>query len=152
MATADLKAIIRVRKWEVDEKRRELGLVLDQEAAIEDRQRALEAEVIRENAALPENIRAGGIGEAMTLGAYAARALERRRALAEELDAVRRRIEAMRDELADMFKDLKTFELAQEARELAARKEADRKEQIVLDEIGMDLFRRRTAADGNSGS
>ncbi len=142
MSGGDLKTIIRVRKWEVDEKRRELGALLAEEAALLSRRTALDEEVLAENACAREHVREADF----TLGSYAARAHSRRLQLDAALAEANRRVEAARDELAQMFKDLKTFELAQEARDEAERKERDRKEQVVMDEIGLELFRRKEAA------
>jgi flagellar biosynthesis chaperone FliJ len=55
-------------------------------------------------------------------------------------------IDAARDELAEAYRRLKTFEVTQEQREDAEEKEFNRREQIDLDEIGLNLHRRRTSA------
>lgn len=140
--SGDLKTVIRVRRWEIDEKRRDLGALLAEEAALLSRRTALAEEIQAENACAREHVREADF----TLGTYAARAHSRRLQLDAAIADANRRIEEARDELAQMFKDLKTFELAQEAREEAERKERDRKEQIVMDEIGLELFRRKDGA------
>ncbi|MFA7429833.1 MAG: flagellar export protein FliJ [Rhodospirillaceae bacterium] len=139
MPTTDLKAVIRLRKWEVDEKRRVLGEMIAEEALLRKRRVELKEEVLRENECAREFVHLAD----MTLGSYAARAYARRLQLNAAIVDAKKRIEQARDELADMFKDLKTLELAQEARDEAERKERNRKEQLVMDEIGLELFRRR---------
>lgn len=135
----DLHAVIRLRKWEVDEKRRELGTLLAEQEAVIQRRAALDEEIRQENACASAHV-----GEAdFTLGDYAKRAHARRQQLDHAVAEANRRVEEARDQLAEMFKDLKTFELAQEAREEAERKERDHKEQVKMDEIGLELFRRR---------
>lgn len=135
----DLHAVIRLRKWEIDEKRRELGALLAEQETVVQRRAALDDEIRQENACASAHV-----GEAdFTLGSYAQRAHSRRLQLDHAIAEAERRVEEARDELAEMFKDLKTFELAQEAREEAERKEREHKEQVKLDEIGLELFRRR---------
>ncbi|KJS38594.1 MAG: hypothetical protein VR70_09560 [Rhodospirillaceae bacterium BRH_c57] len=143
--SGDLKTVIRVRRWEIDEKRRDLGVLLAEEATFIQRRTALDEEVRAENDCARQYVREADF----TLGTYAARAHSRRLQLDAAIAETQQRVEAVRDELAQMFKDLKTFELAQEAREEAERKERDRKEQIVMDEIGLELFRRK---EGQGGS
>ena len=48
MADKDLHTLIRLRKWDVDEKQRLLAVLLQQEEAVLARQAALEDEVARE--------------------------------------------------------------------------------------------------------
>lgn len=138
----DLHAVIRLRKWEIDEKRRELATLLAEEDAVRERRAALDEEIRQENACARAHVREADF----TLGSYAQRAHGRRLQLDHAIAEAARRVEAARDELAEMFKDLKTFELAQEAREEAERKEREHKEQVKMDEIGLELFRRRSRA------
>lgn len=135
----DLHAVIRLRKWEIDEKRRELSVLLSEQEAVVQRRAALDEEILRENDCARSHV-----GEAdFTLGDYAKRAHSRRQQLDHAIAEADRRVEEARDQLTEMFKDLKTFELAQEARDEAERKEREHKEQVKMDEIGLELFRRR---------
>lgn len=139
MADKDLHTVIRLRKWDVDEKRRELGALLAEEINLRERRAALDEEIRAENDCARSHV-----GEAdLTLGSYAARAHARRTQLDAAIEEAYKRVQAAQDELAEMFKDLKTFELAQEARDEAERQERNRKEQGVMDDIGLELFRRR---------
>lgn len=135
---ADLHGIIRLRKWEVDEKRRVLGQLLDREAQIVGALERLQREVEEEGRMASAHVREGG----MAFGAYAQRSLQRRDMLLRALEEARKQVEQARDAMAEAFKDLKTLELTQEARDTAAREEQDHKEQLVLDEIGLTLYRR----------
>lgn len=135
----DLRGVIRLRKWEVDEKRRRMAEFLRQEAAILERRRLLEEEIARENAFAAGHVRESGA----TFGNYAARVRQRRLQLDAALDKVRGLIEEVRNELGDVFRELKTYELAQEARDEREHRERERKEQILLDELGLELYRRR---------
>jgi flagellar export protein FliJ len=67
----------------------------------------------------------------------------RKQEMAAALAEVRRLIDEAREELAEAYRRLKTFEVTQEARALAEEQEANRLEQMDLDEIGLTLHRRR---------
>ncbi len=133
-----LYALIRLRKWEVDEKRRALGDLFREEEktlqAIETLKQTLMAEA--ENARLNPRT-------SWTFPEYARRMRERREALEEDLARLREQIELVREDLAESFRDLKSSEILQERRDERARKEVARKEQIALDEVGQDIRRRR---------
>lgn len=139
----DLHTLIRLRGFEVDECRRSLGDLLRAEDVLIARQEALEAEYAREVEFAREN---PGFGQ--TLGAYIARHKEIKDKLLQQRQALAAAILVARDVLASAYKDLKTVELTQENRDLEARKERDRKEQVFLDELGQDRYRRRKGKAG----
>jgi flagellar FliJ protein len=140
MQQKDLHSLIRLRKWDVDEKQRALAQLLRQEESVLERQDALEAEVRAEMAftsALPGDQR-------RTLPAYLKRCDEFRQRLVTLLDEVRRQMATAQAELAEAYRRLKTFEVTQEKRDEAAEKEEARLEQIELNEIGLELHRRKS--------
>lgn len=138
-----LKGVIRLHKFQVDEKRRALAELQRQEQTILDRQAALRAELEREQAAVRENAALG-----IVFGAYAARYRQRRDQLAQALTELRRRITEAQDDLAEAFLDLKTYEITQANRDLREKKEREQKEQAALDEMGLMLHRRREGGEG----
>lgn len=135
----DLKGVIRFRKWELDEKRRALGDLLRKEQGIIEALQKFDEEMQAEQRAASANAIEGG----MTFGNYAFAAKARRLQVKSWLAETRREIEAARDELAQSFKEFKTFEIAQEQREENEKKERDLKAQKVLDEIALTIHRRR---------
>ena len=62
-----------------------------------------------------------------------------------QIDDVDGRISEANDYIATLFRELKKYELTQAQRELEKVREADRREQIELDELGLDIYRRREA-------
>jgi flagellar export protein FliJ len=139
MADKDLHSLIRLRKWDVDEKQRLLAVVLQQEEAVLARQAALEAEVAHEIAyagKLPADQRG-------TLAAYLGRCDDNRARLAAVLAEIRNHIAHAQNELAEAYRRLKTFEVTQEQRDAEARAEERRIETIELDELGLELHRRK---------
>lgn len=135
----DLKGVIRYRKWIVDEKRRVLSMYLDREQEIIDYGLQLDREEEEQRMVAGQHAYEGG----RSFAAWATMNKERRVKLAAALVEIRRRIEEAQDDLSDSFKELKTFEIAQENRETAEQAERDRKTQLQMDEIGLEQFRRR---------
>lgn len=135
----DLKGVIRYRKHVVDEKRRALGELLRQEDYLLQAQRMLE-EQMREEAAIAA---ADARGAGQSYGLYVGRAHQRRDQILAALAETRRRIELAQDAVRESFKELKTFEIAQDNREIKERAERERKDQQILDAIGIELHRRR---------
>ncbi|MGE5503440.1 MAG: hypothetical protein ACM31L_03365 [Actinomycetota bacterium] len=134
-----LKTLIRLAKWNVDEKRRVLTALQAREDEIlatieaEEQQLAVEQRVAAEDST----------GAGFMYGAYADAWLRRREQLFSMLEAVRAEISMARDALAEAFGELKTYEITQRERERRAQAEADRKEQQFLDEIGLNIYRRK---------
>ena len=141
MQKKDLHTLIRLRKWDVDEKQRDLATLLRQEEGVIAKQAELEADIKSELAfagQLPADQRG-------TLTGYLKRCEAFREALAAALADIRNRILVAQDHLGEAFRRLKTFEVTQDQRDLAEAKEEARLETIMLDEIGLNLHRRKTA-------
>ena len=56
---------------------------------------------------------------------------------------MRTEIEKVRDKIADMFKEQKTFEIVDDNRQKRREKENNAKEQKTLDEIGTNAYIKR---------
>lgn len=143
MAEKGLAGVIRLHKFQVDEKRRALAELQRREQQILDEQAALAAEMQAEIAAVRNNVELGRV-----FPAYAARHKVLRERVAAALTDIRRRIQAAQEDLAEAFLELKTFEITQANRDLRARKERERKDQVAQDEIGLMLHRRRGTGGG----
>jgi flagellar export protein FliJ len=141
MAKMDLHTLIRVRKWNVEERQRVLAALLADEEKILDFQRALERELEQEKAVAS----AASADMRYTLEPYIQRCRQRRDNIAAALVMIREKINEARDHLAEAYRNLKTFEITQEQRDAAEEAEESRKEQINLDEMGLELYRRNAA-------
>ncbi|MHA1571698.1 MAG: flagellar export protein FliJ [Alphaproteobacteria bacterium] len=136
-----LVTLIRYKKWNLDEKRRGL-------AEFERLERNLRAELV----SLADELKAEQVvAQASSEGSYAygeyAKAARQRGARIEEsLSSVQQQADGMRDEVAEAFEELKRYELTQAKQERDARVEADRREQVELDEIAQNGYRRRRQA------
>ncbi len=144
MAKKDLHNLIRLRKWDVDERQRALAVLLRHEEAVVERQNAFEAEVRAEMefaANAPVELRG-------TLSGYIARSDEMRERLAQALREVQARVAHAQEDLAEAFRRAKTLEVTQANRDKAEALEEARREEADLNEMGLNLFRRRGAMEG----
>ncbi|MCC9624158.1 flagellar FliJ family protein [Thalassospira sp. MA62] len=137
----DFKTLIRMRKWALDEKRRELGEMLGVLENLIAEKKALEQAVLNEQKVASENPQLVGYA----YGNFANAVIAEREILEQRIKAQEQKVDAFRDEVADAFKAVKTAEIAERNRVEAERAEADKKEQDELDEIGM---RSATRHDG----
>ena len=138
----NLNSLIRLHQWIVDEKRRKLGDLLKMVQDLEARAKRLEEELIEE-----QNIARGAPEQAgLTYGGYAKAVIDRRERLALSIAGVEKQIALAREELNEAYRDLKKYEVAQDIRGRREAEETARKDQIVLDEIGLQSFRQRNRA------
>jgi flagellar export protein FliJ len=136
-----LPNLIRLHRWRLDEKRRTLAELERLALELDDQERRLAAELVREQAA------AAASSEARrTYGAYARSVVERRGKIAESKAEVTTQIEQATAAVQEAFQELKRYEIALETREKAARERAGRLEQAVLDDLGLQVFRRKSQA------
>lgn len=134
-----LDSLIRLSRWQVDQKRRALADLLAQEEEQLARRRRLEEELQAERQAAA----ADPTGAGRAFAAYAEHHRQRLAEADQTLERLRAAIRAAHDELAEAFRQRKTFELAQEARQRRAREEAERREREALDEMALNQHRRR---------
>lgn len=139
MAKRDLHTLIRVREWDVDEKRRSLGEILKRLYALEEQARELEASFREE-----QRIAAASPSEAgFFYGTYAHTVIERREELARLIAEAETRVAKAQDRLRAAHGELRKFEMAQDRRDKEALAERERKDQAIQDEIGIRGFLRR---------
>ncbi len=137
----NLKGLIRLHQWVVDERRRKLGDLLKMLAELEDQSRRLEAEVVDEQKAASNAPETAGF----LYGNYARHVIERRERLTKSIASMEARIASAREELNEAYRELKKFQVAQDVRDRREALEAARRDQNVLDEIGLAMHRRRRA-------
>jgi flagellar protein FliJ len=133
-----LHGVIRFRRHQVDEARRQLGLLLNMAADMERQAVALEQEIINEQRMASEKPEEAGF----TYGRYALRAIHRRSLIARARAEVEQRITIAQEGVRKEFRDLKVFEIAQDNRDTIEQQETLRAEQAVLDELGLQLRRK----------
>lgn len=135
----NFKTLVRLNDWEVDQKRRALGEELRQLDNLEGRLKALEEELIREQAKAAEMPTEAGI----LYGAYAQSVLNRREDLQAKIAEQELAVERARDALAEAYLEFKKYEIAEERRVTAEARALAKEEQTVLDEIGITNYIRK---------
>lgn len=132
--TESLKTLSRIRKFQIDEQRKLLTEQLDKEENL----LAERSELIRAFEAEKAFSREQGyIGD---FGAYVKLYMQKKELLDSEIAKVRERIEEIRDVIADMFKEQKTFDIVERNRKAAEQKKEESKTQKMLDEIGTNAY------------
>ncbi len=139
-----LTTLIRLHRWQLDEKRRQLA---DLERLLTDlngQSARLEAEVQGEqrSAAETEEGRYAYAG-------YAAGVVDRRENLTRSIAEVEISIEAAREDVAAIFEKVKTYEQAERRQQDRARTNVARREQIRMDELGVSMYRQQQAANNS---
>lgn len=134
---ADLNQLIRLRRWTVDERRRELGLLQTREEQLIKYGLELDRQLVREgDIAMSDPTRSG-----FFFGAFAGDHRLRRERLAQNLAALRVEIEQARDRLAGAYRDRRVLAEVQHVRAEKEVKEENRLDQIELDEIAANQHR-----------
>lgn len=128
----NLGGLIRLHEWNVDQKRRKLGELLNLLADLEEQAIGLEKEVKSEQRVASASPSVAGL----LYGNYAMGVIERRRRIAESIAKTEKTVAAAREDMREAFMILKKFQTAQENRDRLEAEELNRKEQAVLDEIG----------------
>jgi len=139
----NIHSLIRLHDWEVDEKRRALGDLLRTVTALEERAQKLEDDMVAEQKAAAESPAEAG----MYYGNYAEVVIVRREEFAKAIAEVEEQILEARDVLAEAYRELKKYEVVQENRDAAERAEIARRDQIMLDDLGIQAFLNSNAND-----
>ena len=134
---AKLDGIIRFRKWELDEKRRELAVLFEERNAIERSIEMLDQEMLDQ-----QSMKESDFGS-VTLGAYIEGARKKRAWLLEDMRKKDAQIEEKQDIVSEAFRELKTMEIAERRQKDRLDKELARQEQAELDELGLQAYEKR---------
>lgn len=133
-----LRRLVRYHRHILDEKRRELRGLEEQAAAVETAIETLDGSVVQEQQV------AKGSSEALgAYGMFARAALDRRVMLLGDLSQANAAVDAARDELLDVFAEVKRYEISLENQEREEREARDRQLQGQIDESALNLYRRR---------
>jgi len=141
---ANIKNLIRLNEWNVDEKRRKLGELLRLQGELEDQMKQLEADLIEQQKAAAADPNLAGL----TYGAFAKQVIQRRENLQDSIDQMEFVIGHAQDELSQAYQELKKYETVENNRLRRFEREQNRREQIMLDEVALNQHRRKKAARG----
>jgi flagellar export protein FliJ len=135
-----LESLIRLHRWQLDERRRELATLEDLAQKLAEERLRLDAEDAREQkAALASPEAARGYA------GYAKGLIDRRRKLAQSTAEVAQQIAQARDALSEAFQEVKRFEIAEANRLRLEEQREQKRQQRALDDLGVEGFRRRNA-------
>lgn len=138
-----LEGLIRVGRWRLMEQRRKLSEL-----------EGLALQLQRERAQVKTELESESTGQGNEIEAvraysrYLEVALERLQRFDDSLEELQQKIYDAHEEVTESFAELKRYELAAAKRRERAEKLQRRREQITLDEVGLNVHRRRTADAG----
>ena len=133
-----IEKLIRFHKFDLDEKRRYLRELEEQEARIKEAIDAIDQEVQSEQA-----FSRGEANFAPYYGGYATRTKARREALVDELSKAHEVVEEARETVVQAFEELKKYEITKDKQDHRAYLEEERQTQIELDEIALTTHQRQ---------
>jgi flagellar export protein FliJ len=134
-----LDSLIRLHRWQLDERRRQLAEL----ETLAEKLRQEGARLVAEQAS-EQTVAAASTEAATAYGSYAAHLVERRRKLEQSLTSVEQQLILARDALSESYREVKRYEIAAATRAAQQRKRSARQQQNALDEVAIETFRRRT--------
>ena len=134
----DLSVLIRLHKHELDEKQKELKELYDRLERLEAKQQKLQDEMAREKQAVEQS----DDNVHFTYADFRRKAEQEQSALAKDMQKLEEKIFTARDEMLEIFGEMKRYDLAQELRLRLEADERRLRETKSLDEIALETFRR----------
>jgi flagellar protein FliJ len=132
-----LDSLIRVNKYKLDERRRQLAELERLVERLRNESQRLEQELTSEQQVAASSREAGH-----SYGGYARDIIERRRKLAASIADAEAQILAARDALSESFREVKRYEITAANRGTRERLAAERKQRIAQDEVAAQIHRR----------
>tara|TARA_R110002072_G_scaffold727_15_gene5352 strand:- start:7315 stop:7737 length:423 start_codon:yes stop_codon:yes gene_type:complete len=139
--SSSLPNLMRLNRWKLDEKRRLLGEMEKLAEQIQQDILALDQAVEQEKAVATNSTQL-----ATGFTAFYEAALQRRENLKTSMAQVMGKIDQAREEVAQSFRELKKYELAHANMEKKKKQKLSRKEQSFLDDLGLELHRRKNCS------
>ena len=136
-----LESLIRLHRWQLDERRRQLAELDALGEKLRQEQARLSAEERQEQTAAASSYEA-----ATAYGGYVNTLIGRRDRLKQSLISVEEQILQARETLAESYREVKRYEIASANRTMQQRKRVARQQQRTLDELGIENYRRRRGA------
>lgn len=132
-----IKGLLKLQNWKVDEKRREMGLWESKRAKCIDFIEQLDQQVIVEKERFDSTV----VGA--DFGTFLKGVKKRQEDTWHEIEKIDQEIDALKEQLAELFQELKQYEIVLEQRLKRMSDEEKKKEQEFLDEIGLNLHLRK---------
>jgi flagellar FliJ protein len=135
-----LDTILRVHRWQLDERRSQLAELERLEARLNGEMQRLLQEVDAEQRVATASLEAG-----LAYSSYAAAIRDRQAKLNASLAEVGGQMAQAREALAEAFQEVKRYETAAANRLRQQKAAANRRQQIAQDEMALQIHRRRQA-------
>ncbi len=139
MSTLD--SLIRVNRWKLDERRRQLGELERLAERLGSELGRLEQELKSEQLVAGASLEAG-----YSYAGYARDLIVRREKLTASISEVQGQLIVAREALAESFGEVKRYEIAAANRQKRDRLAVERRQRIAQDEVALQVYRR-----GNDG-
>ena len=133
-----MKTLIKMQQKDLDELRREQTGLEEQREQLINLLTRLENEMNEER-----RLAEGRMEMAKYLEDYGARVKERQMAIVQEVIQINIRLEQLGDLIATAFGELKKYEITKDNFDKRVQAAVDRREQIMLDEVGLRQFTRK---------
>ncbi|MFZ3034083.1 MAG: flagellar export protein FliJ [Parvibaculum sp.] len=132
------ESLIRLHRFQVDEKRRKLAELELMAQEFRARERELEAQVEAEQ-------KKAGISDVAHFAypMFAKSVIRRRQNILTSIEDIERQLDTAKEELSEAFRELKKYEIIEDNRKRKVRKEVMRTEQAQLDEVALGIHRRQ---------
>lgn len=133
-----LPGLIQLNQWKVDEQRRkvtELEILSERLAEQVDQ---LQADIEREGRNSGDSVESS-----QAFSAFLAGSMTQREKLRGSIADLQLQISAAKDDLADAYRELKSYEIAQASRDARENRKQELRERVKMDEIGMGMHRRK---------
>ncbi|PHZ85246.1 flagellar FliJ family protein [Paremcibacter congregatus] len=137
MSVKGMSGMIRLHKWQLDEKRRSMGELESMRAELVGKMRDLETELATE-----QKKAADAPVVSISYAGYAQQVMVRRQNLHNSIAEIDVSIDEMKDQVSEAFKELKKYEIVEQRereRELAER---NARQQDEMDELALTMHRR----------
>jgi flagellar FliJ protein len=136
-----LPGLIQLNQCKVDEQRRKV-------IALEILYERLSEEVSQLQADIEREGRNSGdsVGSSQAFSAFLAGAMAQREKLRGSIADLQLQISAAKDDIADAYRELKSYEVSQASRDAREHRKQELRERVKMDEIGKGMHRRKTGA------
>lgn len=138
-----MNGIIRLHKWQVDEKRRQITELEVMRDELIEKLEKLVSDLENEKICLAKS----NVVD-INYANYASAVMTRRENLEGSITEIDVSIENMKDELSEAFKELKKYEIVEQRALERERLEQQKREQDRLDEISINMYRANGTRSG----
>ncbi len=138
MSRKGMTGMIRLHKWQLDEKRRNLVELERMRDDLKQNLTDLQNELIAEQKKV-----ASSPVVSITYAGYAQNVMARRVNIVNSMLEIDASIEEIKDQVAEAFKELKKYEVVEQREREREMTERGRRQQAELDELAINMHRRR---------